>query len=89
MYIIPVSAVFGDNLNENSTETPWYTNSPLIRVLEEINPLHLNNEGLCMPVQRVCRANSDFRGYQGEIISGKIIIGDEIIALPSNERAHI
>ena len=89
LYIIPVSAVFGDNLNENSTETPWYTNSPLIRVLEEINPLHLENEGFCMPVQRVCRANSDFRGYQGEIISGNIITGDEIIALPSKERVHI
>lgn len=89
LYIIPVSAVFGDNLNTNSEKTPWYRNKPLINVLEEINPFNVDKKEFCMPVQRVSRTTSGFRGYQGEIISGNIILGDEIIALPSKEKVHI
>ncbi|MCD7884261.1 MAG: GTP-binding protein [Lachnospiraceae bacterium] len=42
-----------------------------------------------MPVQRVCRPNYEFRGFQGQIEEGIIRIGDEITALPSRERAHV
>lgn len=42
-----------------------------------------------MPVQRVCRPDHTFRGFQGQIESGSISTGDEITALPSNEKAHV
>ena len=42
-----------------------------------------------MPVQRVCRPNHKFRGFQGQIESGSINVGDEIITLPSNEKANV
>lgn len=42
-----------------------------------------------MPVQRVCRPDHTFRGFQGQIESGEVKVGDEIVTLPSNERAHI
>jgi sulfate adenylyltransferase subunit 1 (EFTu-like GTPase family) len=35
------------------------------------------------PVQYVIRPNSDFRGFAGNITSGTIMPGEEIIALPS------
>ncbi len=31
-----------------------------------------------MPVQRVCRPNHAFRGFQGQIETGSIKVGDEI-----------
>ena len=46
-------------------------------------------EGFYMPVQRVCRPDHTFRGFQGQIESGEVKVGDEIVTLPSNERAHI
>ncbi|MCD8012072.1 MAG: GTP-binding protein [Lachnospiraceae bacterium] len=42
-----------------------------------------------MPVQRVCRPNHEFRGFQGQIEEGVIRTGDEITALPSREKAHV
>ena len=42
-----------------------------------------------MPVQRVCRPNRTFRGFQGQIEAGCIGIGDELTALPSGEKARI
>ncbi|MCD7957285.1 MAG: GTP-binding protein [Lachnospiraceae bacterium] len=42
-----------------------------------------------MPVQRVCRPNHEFRGFQGQIEEGSIRIGEEITALPSREKARV
>ncbi len=42
-----------------------------------------------MPVQRVCRPNHTFRGFQGQIEGGLVNVGDEVITLPSNERALV
>ncbi len=42
-----------------------------------------------MPVQRVSRPNSSFRGFQGSICAGSVHNGDEITVLPSGEKAHV
>ena len=42
-----------------------------------------------MPVQRVCRPNQDFRGFQGEVASGTIRVGNQVTILPSGEKAHV
>lgn len=87
--IIPLSATEGDNLTKKSTNIPWYEGEPLLTYLEDINISDTHEEGFYMPVQRVCRPNHTFRGFQGQIESGSIETGDEIITLPSNEKALI
>ena len=42
-----------------------------------------------MPVQRVCRPDHTFRGFQGQIESGVVSVGDDIITLPSGESAKV
>ena len=42
-----------------------------------------------MPVQRVCRPNHEFRGFQGQIENGAIRAGDLVTTLPSKEEAHV
>lgn len=88
--IIPVSATEGDNVTEKSSRMAWYNGSTLLNYLEEvdISKEHMQT-GFLMPVQRVCRPNHTFRGFQGNIIRGGINIGDEITALPSNEQALV
>ncbi len=88
--IIPVSATIGDNLTKPSINTPWYDGAPLLQLLEIINIEGSgNNDDFCLSVQRVSRPNANFRGFQGEISTGKINIGDKITVLPSNESAHV
>ena len=42
-----------------------------------------------MPVQRVCRPNHEFRGFQGQIEAGSVSVGDEIVTLPTKEHVHV
>lgn len=88
--IIPLSATEGDNVTVKSENIPWYTGVPLLEYLETVDISSDDNEqGFYMPVQRVCRPDRTFRGFQGQIESGSISVGDEITALPSNEKAHV
>ncbi|MFV0528276.1 MAG: sulfate adenylyltransferase subunit 1 [Lachnospiraceae bacterium] len=88
--IIPLSATEGDNVTRTSDKMPWYTGGPLITYLEAVDVQNASQEaGFYLPVQRVCRPNHTFRGFQGQIEAGSVQVGDEIISLPSNETAHI
>lgn len=87
--IIPISATEGDNLTKNSVNMAWYKEEPLLTYLENVDTINSSEEGFYMPVQRVCRPNHTFRGFQGQIEAGYIEAGDEITALPSNEKAVV
>lgn len=88
--VIPVSATEGDNITARSGRMGWYTGPSLLQYLENVNVSKENeNTGFSMPVQRVCRPNRKFRGFQGEIASGEISVGDTVTVLPSREKAKV
>lgn len=88
--IIPVSATEGDNLTKKSEKMPWYAGNTLLGCLEEADVEEVEREeGFILPVQRVCRPNHTFRGFQGEVASGMVSEGDEITVLPSGEKARV
>ncbi len=88
--IIPVSATEGDNVTVKSPNMPWYNGQALLSYLEQVDiTAAAKEQGFYMPVQRVCRPNHEFRGFQGQIEDGNIHVGDAITTLPSNEQAHV
>ncbi len=88
--IIPVSATEGDNITKKSDNTPWYDGEALLTYLENVDVSEKKQEeGFYMPVQRVCRPDHTFRGFQGQIESGVVAVGDEITTLPSGETANV
>lgn len=88
--VIPVSATDGDNITSLSDRTPWYKGKSLLSYLETVDVQKSDNEnGFTMPVQRVCRPDHTFRGFQGQIETGEISVGDEVVTLPSNEKAKV
>lgn len=90
IYIIPLSATEGDNVTVKSENIPWYNGVPLLQYLGTVDvDSSEEEEGFYLPVQRVCRPDHTFRGFQGQIESGSISVGDEIVTLPSNEKAHV
>ncbi|MFI4935222.1 MAG: sulfate adenylyltransferase subunit CysN [Caulobacterales bacterium] len=88
---IPVSGLKGDNITSASDKTPWYAGPTLMQHLEtvEIDETRLQAGPLRMPVQWVNRPNLDFRGFSGEIASGRVRPGDEIRVLPSGRESRI
>ena len=88
--IIPVSATEGDNVTVKSPNMPWYNGQALLSYLEQVDiTAAAKEQGFYMPVQRVCRPNHEFRGFQGQIEAGTIHVDDAITTLPSNEQAHV
>ncbi len=88
--VIPVSATEGDNITKKSQNTPWYEGLPLLSYLENVD-VHNTDEAkhFMMPIQRVCRPDHTFRGFQGQIEAGSIAVGDELTTLPSREKAKV
>lgn len=89
--ILPVCATDGDNITKLSQRTLWHKGLPLLPYLEQIDIRSKQPErgGFVLPVQRVCRPNHTFRGFQGQIEHGQISVGDEITVLPGYDKARV
>jgi bifunctional enzyme CysN/CysC len=86
---IPISALHGDNVVDPSSNAPWYDGPPLLRHLEQVEVARDRNlEDARFPVQWIIRA-SDYRGYAGQVASGTLRAGDEVVVLPSGERTTV
>ena len=87
---IPMSALRGDNIITASNMTDWYQGPTLMQHLETVQvEAEEQAKPFRMPVQWVNRPNLDFRGFSGEIVSGRIRPGDKIKALPSARESQV
>ena len=91
---IPLSALTGDNVVEQSANTPWYSGPTLIDLLESLSVYdEAHSAPFRFPVQLVARHNGhaakDFRGYMGRIESGVVNVGDTLVVQPSGQSATV
>jgi bifunctional enzyme CysN/CysC len=88
---MPISGFKGDNITENSANTPWYTRLPLMAHLETVDLDVTADQAkpFRMAVQWVNRPNLDFRGFSGQIATGTVKPGDAIRVLPSGKTSTI
>lgn len=85
---IPISALKGDNVVNESENMPWHKGGTLLYLLENIHigsdHNHIDSR---FPVQHVIRPHSDkyhdYRGYAGRIAGGVFKPGDTVAVLPS------
>lgn len=89
IYTIPISATEGDNITKPSENMPWFCGKTLLSYLETVDIKNMEETGFYMPVQRVCRPDHTFRGFQGQVESGKVSVNDTLTALPSGETAMV
>lgn len=84
----PISALKGDNIVSKSPQTDWYEGDSLLNYLEQVTLHEDKNKGSRFQVQYVIRPQTeelhDYRGYAGQVLSGKFTKGDKIHILPSN-----
>jgi sulfate adenylyltransferase large subunit len=97
---IPISALEGDDVVERSAAMDWYDGPPLLEFLEQVDVAydHPHDMAARFPVQWVIRPASqdpdnpelaDYRGYAGQLASGSLRVGEEVVALPSGQRTRI
>jgi bifunctional enzyme CysN/CysC len=86
----PISALKGDNVVDRSEHTPWHEGGTVLEYLETV-PIasDRNLADFRFPVQNVLRPHLDYRGFAGQIASGLVSKGDEILALPSGKRSKV
>ncbi|WFE32721.1 GTP-binding protein [Micromonospora sp. WMMD975] len=92
--VVPVSALRGDNIVSRSENMPWYEGPSLLHHLEHVHIASDRNlVDVRFPVQYVIRPQSttvtDYRGYAGQVASGVLKPGDEVMVLPSGFTSRI
>jgi len=92
---IPISAKYGDNIVDKSSNIGWYKGPTLLDYLEEI-PIRKDlskNGSSRFSVQYIIRPQTDllhdYRGYAGKIISGSYKKGDAVTVFPSGHTTTI
>ncbi|WP_285057305.1 sulfate adenylyltransferase subunit 1 [Pedobacter ginsengisoli] len=90
---IPVSALKGDNVVNESEYMPWYKGRSLLHFLETVDVAEEDYGLARMPVQWVVRPQTealhDYRGYAGRILSGSFNVNDRVTVLPSGSSSVI
>jgi len=87
---VPMSALNGDNVVEESDNMPWYPGATLMKLLNTMDVKETEEfTELRFQVQYVNRPNLDFRGFAGTLASGHVLVGDTIVALPSGKESVV
>ncbi|WED22052.1 sulfate adenylyltransferase subunit CysN [Vibrio sp. JC009] len=86
---VPISALKGDNVVNESENMTWYPGSPLMKLLNSVNIRKDEFQSFRFPVQYVNRPNLDFRGFAGTVAAGDIRVGDTVVALPSEKESKV
>ena len=91
---VPLSALNGDNVVNNSDKMNWYNGGTLMYNLENLYiSSDVNHLDARLPVQYVIRPQThkfrDYRGYAGKIESGAFKKGDRVKLLPSGFKSTI
>ncbi|MGH2831476.1 MAG: sulfate adenylyltransferase subunit 1 [Solirubrobacteraceae bacterium] len=94
---IPISALNGDNVVDRSQAMSWYDGPTLLRLLEEVEVAYDHPSGTParFPVQWVIRpqtagaGHGDYRGYAGQLASGALHVGDQVVVLPTGARTRL
>jgi bifunctional enzyme CysN/CysC len=90
LHFIPMSALDGDNVVDQSQNMSWFKGATLMNFLETVYiGSDKNLEDFRLPIQYVNRPNLDFRGFCGTISSGIVRKGDEIMVYPSKQRSTV
>jgi len=90
----PISALKGDNVVDRTQTMAWYSGPALLEYLEAVPSRGSTHGGPArLPVQIVIRPQSkehhDYRGYAGQMASGMLRVGDEVIVSPTGLRSRI
>ncbi len=88
--LIPISAYKGDNVSEPSPNMKWYSGSTLISALDNLEPRkNYDNHPLRFGLTELQIVKGAGYVLIGDVYSGTLSIGDEVIIMPGSYRAVV
>jgi sulfate adenylyltransferase large subunit len=89
--IIPVSALYGDNVVDASANSPWYDGPTVLHALEtsDAGTWTKTRHGARLPIQWVLRQSGGGRTYAGMVNGDSFFVGDTVTLLPANVETTI
>ena len=94
--VVPVSALYGDNVVSGSGAAPWYGGPTVLAALESAPAGgwaaahgHHGGGGARLPVQWVLRHPGGGRAYAGMVNGGPLATGDAVVVLPDGQRTQV
>lgn len=87
---VPLSALTGDGVFAKQGAMPWYDGPPLIEILETAE-IRCDDPAAAfrMPVQSVKAPDAAVRGFSGRVASGRVGLGDRLVASPSGKSSRV
>ena len=93
LHFIPVSGIRGDNLASRSPQMPWYQGPSVLEVLDSFrtaeSPVDQPLRFLVQDVYKFTRSGDERRIIAGEIVSGRLKVGDQLVFYPSGKTAKV
>ena len=87
---IPISALHGDNVVAKSAVRSWYDGPTLLHHLENVKTGSSRNlVDFRFPVQMAVRPHQNFRGFAGQVLSGTLTPGEDVVVLPSGKTSRV
>lgn len=90
---IPVSGIEGDNIVSTSGKMSWYQGSTVLEAFRDFSPEEDPvDKPFRMPVQGVYKFTNfgdDRRIIAGDILTGKVSVGDEVLFCPSGKKSKV
>ncbi len=87
---IPVSALLGENVVQRGDNMPWYEGPTVLGFLETVPIAEDRNlKDFRYPVQYVLRPDLNYRGFAGQIATGRVKKGDSVMVLPSGKTSKV
>jgi small GTP-binding protein len=87
-FILPISAIHGDNIAIPSKKIDWFDGPTVLQVLDTFNELKIEDKALRFPVQDIYFIDGK-KIFVGRIEAGHITRGESIFLLPEKKKVVI
>lgn len=87
-YIVPISAMEGENVARRSEKLSWYKGPTMLEALDSFEAAKIEEKGARFPVQDIYEANGQ-KLIAGRIEAGTLREGQELWVLPGKSKAKV
>ena len=87
-FVLPISAIHGDNVAKRSERTPWFDGPTVLEALDTFEELKVEEKPLRFPIQDIYRMEGQ-RMIVGRVEAGHLAQGEGLFLLPEKKKVTV